>query len=409
MAETRLPRILVVDDEEAILETMTFTFEGEYEVFTSTDARRALEILEEKSPIAVVLTDQRMPNMSGVEFLAEVCRRHPDTVRMILTGFADLEAILEAINDGHVYAYITKPWEPDHLKQLMKQAVERYRLTVENERLLVHLQQANVFLEAVMDELDVGAIALDGAGVVRAVNRPVRDYLALEGDPRGRPLGEVLGHRGLERVGAAAWRLAGGEAPRRPAEPRGAPRAGEAPGARSGAGRAPANFEDVEVSVGGSAHRLRVTVKGLGDDGARGIGRVVFLREISHEPMQRRFIDAVNDVVAGEGEVRPRLEAAREQVRAVREELARSRVASPGMAELGERVSRALTALENWLDVDDALAGEDYPDAQLLQDRMRVALARWPLADEVPEPVRELARRVEEYYESGHNPKQHVL
>jgi len=392
MAE-RLPRILVVDDEEAILETMTFTFEGEYEVFASTDARRALEILDEKAPIAVVLTDQRMPNMSGVEFLAEASRRHPNTVRMVLTGFADLEAILEAINDGHVYAYITKPWEPDHLKQLMKQAVERYRLTVENERLLAHLRQANVFLEAVMNELDVGAIALDAGGVVRAVNRPVRDYLALEGDPRGRALGEVLGPRGLERVGAAVWRLAGGEP--RPSAP--------------GAGRQPAVFEDVEVSVGGSAHRLRVTLKGLGDDGGRAIGRVVFLREISHEPMQRRFIDAVNDVVAGSGEVRHRLETSREQLRSVREELARSRVASPGMAELGERVSRALTALENWLDVDDALAAEDYPDAQLLQDRMRVAIARWPLSDEVPEPVRELARRVEEYYESGHNPKQRVL
>jgi elongation factor P hydroxylase len=79
------------------------------------------------------------------------------------------------------------------------------------------------------------------------------------------------------------------------------------------------------------------------------------------------------------------------------------------MADLGERISRARTALENWLDVDDALAGEDYPDAQLLQDRMRVALARWPLADEVPERVRELAHRVEEYYESGDNPKQRVL
>jgi FixJ family two-component response regulator len=382
MAETRLPRILVVDDEEAILETMTFTFEGEYEVFTSSDARRALEILDEKSPVAVVLTDQRMPNMSGVELLAEVCRRHPNTVRMILTGFADLDAIIEAINDGHVYAYITKPWEPDQLKHVMKQAVERYRLTVENERLLAHLQQANVFLEGVMDELDVGAIALDAAGVVRAANRPARDYLALEGEARGRPLGEVLRRHGLEHVGGAAFRLAAGGGP---------------------------HFEDVEVRVGGRAHRLRLTVKTLDDETGRCFGRVIFLREISHEPMQRRFIDAVNDVVGGSGELRPRLEAAREQLRTLREELARSRVESPGMAELGERISRALTALENWLDVDDALAGQDYPDAQLLQDRMRVATARWPLADEVPERVRELARRVEEYYESGDNPKQRVL
>jgi elongation factor P hydroxylase len=79
------------------------------------------------------------------------------------------------------------------------------------------------------------------------------------------------------------------------------------------------------------------------------------------------------------------------------------------MAELGERISRALTAIENWVDVDDALATEDYPDAQLLQDRIRVSMVRWPLADEVPERVRELARRVEEYYESGDNPKQRIL
>ncbi len=382
MGETSLPRILVVDDEEAILETMTFTFDGEYEVLTSTDARRALEILDEKSPVAVVLTDQRMPNMSGVELLAEVCRRHPNTVRMILTGFADLEAIIEAINDGHVYAYITKPWEPDHLKHVMKQAVERYQLTVENERLLAHLRQANVFLEGVMDELDVGAVALDEAGVVRAANRPLRDYLALEGEARGRTLGEVLRRHGLEHLGAPVWRLAAGGGPR---------------------------FEDVEVRVGGCAHRLRVTVKALEDEGGRCFGRVVFLREISHEPMQRRFIDAMNDVVRGDGELRGRLDGAREQLRLLGAELAASRVASPGMVELGERVSRALTAIENWIDVDDALAGEDYPDAQLLQDRMRVAMARWPLADEIPERVRELARRVEEYYESGDNPKQRVL
>ena len=126
MTSQSRPRILVVDDEEAILETMTFTFEGDYEVFTSTDARRALDILDQNAPIAAVLTDQRMPNMSGVEFVTEVWKRHPSTVRMILTGFSDMEAIIKAINDGHVYAYVTKPWEPDQLKQLMKQAVDHY-------------------------------------------------------------------------------------------------------------------------------------------------------------------------------------------------------------------------------------------------------------------------------------------
>jgi hypothetical protein len=76
---------------------------------------------------------------------------------------------------------------------------------------------------------------------------------------------------------------------------------------------------------------------------------------------------------------------------------------------LRERVSRARTSIENWIDVDDALAREDFPDAQVLQDRLRVAMTRWPRHDELPDRIRDLARRVEDYYESGENPKQRVL
>ena len=109
------------------------------------------------------------------------------------------------------------------------------------------------------------------------------------------------------------------------------------------------------------------------------------------------------------GELRERLEKARDQLRALAAEAQESRIDSPGMGELVERISRTRTAIENWLDVDEALAREDFPDAQLLQDRMRVAMTRWPLPDEMPDRVRALARRVEEYYESGENPKQRVL
>jgi CheY-like chemotaxis protein len=377
-----LPRILVVDDEEAILETMTFTFQNDYEVLTSSDARRALELLDEKAPVAVVLSDQRMPNMSGVEFVSEVCKRHPATVRMILTGFADMQAIIDAINAGHVYAYITKPWEPDHLKQVMKQAVEHYNLTVENERLLAGLSRANLFLEAVMDHLDTGALAVDAAGVIEAVNRPVRDYLALEGDLRGKLLKQVLESHGLEEVGEAAYALA------------------------DQSGR---SWTDVEVRIAQRGHRLRISMHSLTDHSGVAFGRVILIREISHEPMQRRFDDLVGDIVAGTGELRERLEKARDQLRALAAEAQESRIDSPGMGELVERISRTRTAIENWLDVDEALAREDFPDAQLLQDRMRVAMTRWPLPDETPDRVRALARRVEEYYESGENPKQRVL
>ena len=377
-----LPRILVVDDEEAILETMTFTFQDDYEVLTSSDARRALDLLDEKAPVAVVLSDQRMPNMSGVEFVTEVCKRHPATVRMILTGFADMRAIIEAINAGHVYAYITKPWEPDHLKQVMKQAVEHYNLTVENERLVAGLSRANLFLEAVMDHLDTGALAVDASGVIQAVNRPARDYLALEGDLRGKRLEQVLEKHGLEAVGKAAYALADDRE---------------------------RTWVDVEVRIAQRGHRLRITMHNLIDGSGVPFGRVILIREISHEPMQRRFDDLVGDIVACSDELRGRLEKARDQLRALVAEAQESRIDSPGMGELVERISRTRTAIENWLDVDEALAREDFPDAQLLQDRMRVAMTRWPMPDEVPERVKSLARRVEEYYESGENPKQRVL
>jgi CheY-like chemotaxis protein len=371
------PRILVVDDEEAILETMSFTFEDDYEVHTSTDPRRALDLLDAKGPFAAVLTDQRMPDMSGVEFVTEVWRRHPATVRMILTGFSDMEAILQAINDGHVYAYISKPWEPDHLKQVMKQAVEHYKLTVENERLLGDLRRVNRFLEAVIDELDSGAIALDQDGVIQAINRPVREYFDVSHDPRGRRFDELLRDKGLHTVGAAVMSVAG---------------EGEV------------TYSDVDVG----SHRFRVTSRRLT---ARGepLGRVVLFREISHEPLRRRFDDLVGEWLACDGPVRERLEQGRSELAELGEEVGRSAIASPGMRELADRISRARTSVENWLAVDDALVRDDFPDAQVLQDRMRVASARWPLGEELPPRVAQLARRVAEYYESGEQSREATL
>ena len=142
MTQPEPPRILIVDDEEAILETMTFTFMDVYEVLTATDGARALELLDEKAPVSVVITDQRMPKMTGVELLAHVFERHPDTVRIMLTGFADAEATIQAINDGHIYAYINKPWEPAELKQVVARAIDHHRLTVENSRLVTTSETA---------------------------------------------------------------------------------------------------------------------------------------------------------------------------------------------------------------------------------------------------------------------------
>jgi CheY-like chemotaxis protein len=376
--ETELPRILVVDDEEAILETMTFTFQDDYEVHTSSDPRRALEMLDQNAPFAAVLTDQRMPDMSGVEFVTEVWRRHPATVRMILTGFSDMEAIIQAINDGHVYSYITKPWEPEQLKQLMKQAVEHYQLTVENERLLADLQRANLFLAAVMDELDTGAIAVDANDVVQAVNRPVREYLGLEQDPRGTRFDALLANRDLAAIKSAAVAMNGSEE---------------------------VAFYDVDTEV----NRFRVTNRALTDADGKPFGRVILFREVSHEPLQRRFNELLGEIVSAEGEVRPALERARDQLPALVEQVRGSEIRSAGMSELADRISRTRTAVEHWLEVDDAMGAQGFPDAQVLQDRMRIAMSRWPLRDEVPARVQELARRVEEYYESGEKSDQRAL
>ncbi len=381
MAKPR-PRLLIVDDEEAILETMTFTFEDDYEVFTSPSANEALTLLDKHAPIAVVISDQRMPEMTGVEFLARVFKRSPATQRIILTGFADMNAIIRAINDGHVYAYITKPWEPDQLKQVVRRAADHHALTLENERLLGDLRTANVFLEGVMDQLDTGALALDARGVVRAVNKPARQYLGLTGDVRGKELRDALPPAVFDRFGGAVMCIRGDQE---------------------------MSHTDIDLPVGDGV-RVRVKMHALTGAHGEDLGQVILAREISHEPIRLRFDEIVEGLAThADGGLRPRLATAQAELGKLSQQLREKQVSAPGMGELRERTNRTLTAIEHWLTVDDSLAREDFPDAQLLRERMRVASARWPLGARLPERVKELAQRVETYYESGDNPKRAVL
>jgi len=381
MAKTR-PRLLIVDDEEAILETMTFTFEDDYEVFTSTSANEALALLDKHAPIAVVISDQRMPEMTGVEFLARVFKRSPATQRIILTGFADMNAIIRAINDGHVYAYITKPWEPDHLKQIVRRAADHNALTCENERLLGDLRGANVFLEGVMDQLDTGAVALDARGVVRAVNKPARTFFGMTGDPRGKTMRDLIAPEVYARFSEAVTCMRGD----------------------SEVGHC-----DIDLPVGDGV-RLRVKLHALKGATGEPIGEVILAREISHEPLRLRFDEIVEGLANhSDGALRPRLASAQSELGKLSQQLREKQIVAPGMGELRERTNRTLTAIDHWLTVDDSLAREDYPDAQLLRERMRVASARWPLSGRLPARVKELAQRVETYYDSGENPKRAVL
>ena len=139
--------ILVVDDEEAILESLEFTLGTEYRVFTAQTGEEGLDILD-REEIALVISDQVMPGMSGVEFLEKVIERNPRAIRMMLTGYADMSSLVRAINDGRIYRYVAKPWEPDELRINVRRALESYELLSENAQLAADLAHANERLRA---------------------------------------------------------------------------------------------------------------------------------------------------------------------------------------------------------------------------------------------------------------------
>ena len=107
-------RILCVDDEPNVLRALERMFlDEEYEILTAPSALEGLQALERIQPVQIVVSDYRMPAMNGVDFLREVCRRWPDTVRIVLSGYADTAAVVAAINDGEIYKFIPKPWNDD--------------------------------------------------------------------------------------------------------------------------------------------------------------------------------------------------------------------------------------------------------------------------------------------------------
>jgi two-component system response regulator HupR/HoxA len=139
--------VLIVDDEEGILESLELTLDSEYRVYTARTGEEGLRILE-REDVALVISDQVMPGMTGVEFLEKVIERNPRAVRMMLTGYADVSALVRAINEGRIYRYIQKPWEPDELRINIRRALEAYELTTENVQLAADLADANERLRA---------------------------------------------------------------------------------------------------------------------------------------------------------------------------------------------------------------------------------------------------------------------
>jgi two-component system, NtrC family, sensor kinase len=148
-------RILFVDDEKNVLRSLQRTFlDDEYEILTASSGAEGLSLLEQVSPIHLVISDYRMPEMTGVDFLCEVVKKWPDTVRIVLSGYADTASIVSAINDGHIYKFIPKPWNDDELRVTIANALEKYFISKKNLELANELTTKNEELARINHELN---------------------------------------------------------------------------------------------------------------------------------------------------------------------------------------------------------------------------------------------------------------
>jgi two-component system, NtrC family, response regulator AtoC len=162
--------ILVVDDEADNLDAFRFNFKKTFQILTAGGGEEALGILKD-TDIAVIVTDQRMPKMSGLELLKAARPARPDAVGIILTAYTDVDVLIEAISLGQVYRYITKPWDGKEVRGVLQQALERYQLVHENRRLTEQLRQYTGYLnQEIHGQFDFGAIVGDSG--------PLRDVLA---------------------------------------------------------------------------------------------------------------------------------------------------------------------------------------------------------------------------------------
>lgn len=141
-----IANILYIDDEESNLRIFKIHFRRHYQVFTTTSIQEARSILE-NNDISLIITDQKMPEMTGTEFLKSILHLHPDAIRIVLTGFSDIQDIIQAINECKIYQYVTKPYENGEMKAIIDKALENYWTEKEKKDLLIQLKEANEKLE----------------------------------------------------------------------------------------------------------------------------------------------------------------------------------------------------------------------------------------------------------------------
>lgn len=203
--------VMFVDDEQGVLSSLKRLLRREpYTVITASSGPEAL-ILIDQHVIQVAISDQRMPGMAGTEFLRKVKERQPETIRVVLSGYADLASILEAINKGEIYRFLTKPWNDEELKVSIRQCLEQYALRLENRELTRRVEEQNARLrhehglssgalrviQDMLAELPVPVLGIGDKGMVVMANHMLCErFQRFSGDIVGRQAEKVL-PRGL--------------------------------------------------------------------------------------------------------------------------------------------------------------------------------------------------------------------
>jgi len=167
--------VLVIDDEPEMLFSLRNLLRPEFEVYTAKSGEEGMRILQEHV-IHLVMTDQRMPEMTGVQLLNRIKSEHPNAMRLIFTGHADIKAVIDAINQGNVFRYVTKPWDPEVLLEALRKAGERYDHIVERNQLLGELRSYGTRCAAFKDGLLSGKL-----GVLNADGTVESEYLVSTG------------------------------------------------------------------------------------------------------------------------------------------------------------------------------------------------------------------------------------
>lgn len=145
-------KILYVDDEESNLRIFKMTFKRYYDVFIAISGQEAIKILHQEA-IQLIITDQKMPEMTGTEFLEKTIPEFPNIIRIILTGFSDIEAVVRAINKANVYRYVTKPWDREELKKIIDEGLALYQYHEDKDIRITLLEKENQVLRERVEQL----------------------------------------------------------------------------------------------------------------------------------------------------------------------------------------------------------------------------------------------------------------